>query len=307
MAKQLKSIKFPGLDEIYEIPEGGAIEIDFTGANEGEPNPINADTLGGVPAEDYIKKDDAAVVIKNYSIVGSTTEPENPTENMIWINTETLPIGKVYFSDKEPVNCNDNSIWVLTGKSSNVSFDSLQVGNEYMNTIHPIIAKQYIDGVWIDKIAKTYLNNKWVDWIVFIINNGINHYTIAVKDVFKERSLLTTDLGYIISYTSSEAASGFGSDGIVYFEEFTSYDLSHISEIVLESTFIAAPESGRQCKLAIWQTLEGADSDNYVSYIDVTDGTIRLPVDTLNGEYCIGLFMSTIQPITLKVSNMYLK
>ena len=42
MAKQLKSIKFPGLDEIYEIPVGGGsgtIDIDLEGAAEGGVKP----------------------------------------------------------------------------------------------------------------------------------------------------------------------------------------------------------------------------------------------------------------------------
>lgn len=91
MEKILKSIKFPGLDDVYVIPEGGSnievdtelsgtsenpvqnkvikeaidnlagqiedagsIDIDLTGANEGEATPVNADTLGGRSPEEYI-------------------------------------------------------------------------------------------------------------------------------------------------------------------------------------------------------------------------------------------------------------
>lgn len=88
--KELKSIKFPGLEDIYvvagkvdvdaelsatsenpvqnkvikgvvddltaQIADAGSIDIDLTGANEGEVTPVNADTLGGFSAEEYIKK-----------------------------------------------------------------------------------------------------------------------------------------------------------------------------------------------------------------------------------------------------------
>lgn len=37
----------------------------------------------------------------NFEVIGSTTEPENPTENMIWVNTD-VPITEYYFSDNEP-------------------------------------------------------------------------------------------------------------------------------------------------------------------------------------------------------------
>lgn len=51
--KQLKSIKFPGLEDTYVIPEGGNIDIDLEGANEGEIAPVNADTLQGYSAADF--------------------------------------------------------------------------------------------------------------------------------------------------------------------------------------------------------------------------------------------------------------
>lgn len=51
--KQLKSIKFPGLDDTYVIPDSGSIDIDLDVSNEGEANPVNADTLGGILASDY--------------------------------------------------------------------------------------------------------------------------------------------------------------------------------------------------------------------------------------------------------------
>lgn len=60
MNKTLKSIKFPGLEDTYVIPEGGSgtIDIDLEGSNDGEVNTINADTLGGVPASEYITRDE---------------------------------------------------------------------------------------------------------------------------------------------------------------------------------------------------------------------------------------------------------
>ena len=51
--KQLKSIKFPGLDDTYIIPDSGSIDIDLDASNVGEANTVNADTLGGISASDY--------------------------------------------------------------------------------------------------------------------------------------------------------------------------------------------------------------------------------------------------------------
>lgn len=41
-----------------DIANAGSINIDLDDSNEGEANPINADTLGGVPASDYITRDE---------------------------------------------------------------------------------------------------------------------------------------------------------------------------------------------------------------------------------------------------------
>ena len=220
MEKQLKSIKFPGLDDIYVIPEGGAgaVDIDLEGSAEGgvkpqsplqhtesgdyfyplttidqvimedgsrlndcnfltvdngdsiegEVVPVNADTLGGHKAEDFVKKSDAMVVTKNYCVVGGTEVPENPTENMIWVQTD-VEIGNVYFSGIAPSNCIDNDIWISTNSgASTIAFDSIRIGNDTMNTVYPISAKQYVGGTWVDKTVKSYQGGAWVDWITYL-------------------------------------------------------------------------------------------------------------------------------------------
>ena len=164
------------------------ISVDMNDYEEGEASPSNADTLGGkyesdlsvlnseklggIDASQYIRRDEAGILVtKNYSVVGGPNQPENPTENMIWVQTETEEIGKVYFSGINPSNCTDNDIWIFTSSnSSTVAFDSIRIGNDTVQTIYPISAKQYIDGAWVDKIAKSYQNNEWVEWIVYLFD-----------------------------------------------------------------------------------------------------------------------------------------
>lgn len=54
--KPLKSLKFHGLDDIYTIPTGGNIEIEFEGESTGTPSGIDADSLGGTKAEEFATK-----------------------------------------------------------------------------------------------------------------------------------------------------------------------------------------------------------------------------------------------------------
>ena len=100
----------------------------------------------------------------NYSVVGGTEEPSNPTENMIWVNTDQ-EITDYIFSKNEPKNSIEGIVWIVTGNNSNVSFHNLIINEKEYDEIHPVFAKQYLGGVWVDKTAKSYQGGLWVDWI----------------------------------------------------------------------------------------------------------------------------------------------
>lgn len=157
----------------------GSVDIDLgDGSNVAEPNSINADTLGGYAADEYIRKDELGNISPNlgielnYSVVGSLTAPEEPTQNMIWIQTVT-PIGRVFFGNSEPSETfADGDIWICTSDSSGVAFNSLKIGNNYVDMVYPISVKQYINNLWENKTAMIYQNNEWVDWEMTLFKNG---------------------------------------------------------------------------------------------------------------------------------------
>lgn len=69
--KPLKSLKFHGLDDIYTIPTGGNIEIEFEGESTGTPSGIDADSLGGILAEDFATKSFVSTEIAKAKLDGS--------------------------------------------------------------------------------------------------------------------------------------------------------------------------------------------------------------------------------------------
>ena len=96
----------------------------------------------------------------NFSIIGGTTEPTNPKENTIWVNTETEITGWSFKTD-EPKDPDDGMVWVKVGFSGAIEFNALK-----KNAIHvyPLSVSQYIVGEWMDKTAKSYQNGAFVDW-----------------------------------------------------------------------------------------------------------------------------------------------
>ena len=97
----------------------------------------------------------------NFKIEGGTSEPEPPSENMIWVNTD-IPITSYVFDVSQPSSPIPGMVWIKIGTSSDVKFNTLK---ENTIMIYPKTVKQYIDTTWVDKDTETYLNGKWYNWI----------------------------------------------------------------------------------------------------------------------------------------------
>lgn len=95
----------------------------------------------------------------NFQVIGGTTAPSNPKENMIWVNTSTK-ITSYVFSATQPTG-SAGMVWISTGTSSGVEFNALKKNGIQ---VYPISAKQYVSGAWVDVTAKSYQNGKLVDW-----------------------------------------------------------------------------------------------------------------------------------------------
>lgn len=100
----------------------------------------------------------------DFKIVGGTTEPSNPKENMIWIITDQK-ITSYIFSATQPTG-SAGMVWISTGTSSPVEFNALKKNGIQ---VYPIYAKQYVGGAWVHKIAKSYQNGEWCEWVTDLV------------------------------------------------------------------------------------------------------------------------------------------
>lgn len=131
----------------------------------------------------------------NFCVVGSVTEPESPTENMIWINTD-VEITDVVFNALQPVSPIDGMIWIMTGSFSYVPFNAVKINNIYLEPQYPLDAKQYIDGSWIDVEAVSYQSGIWERWV-----NGAYLYKFGDEftDVTRGFDLVQGDGSYMLN------------------------------------------------------------------------------------------------------------
>lgn len=181
------------------------ISINLDEVVEGSPNKINADTLQGYTAEDFFNSKSSDVQL-NYSIIGGLTEPSNPTENMIWIETD-VPITSHIFSKIEPINPFEGMIWIITSNSSDVAFHSIKINDIYIDEKYPLFAKQYINNEWIIVESKIYKNKEWKDWAHYLYNSGSNisefysykpttgSYSAMTPTTFTEHGILVSTTG----------------------------------------------------------------------------------------------------------------
>lgn len=109
----------------------------------------------------------------NFTIVGGTTQPTNPEENMIWVNTDT-EITTCSIGPRTSETGIEGEIWLVTGLDSSVKFSATKT---FFYEVCPVGIKQYINGTWVAKTEfYVYQNNKWVEPIIYLFDNG-NQFT----------------------------------------------------------------------------------------------------------------------------------
>lgn len=104
----------------------------------------------------------------NFKVVGGVTQPIEPKENTIWINTDAEITGFV-FSATEPGIPVDGVVWLVTGTSAAAPINVTKKNEVF---VYPTFCFQYIGYAWVAKVAQTYQNGVWVSWKDYLFNRG---------------------------------------------------------------------------------------------------------------------------------------
>lgn len=148
------------------------INVDLSDAvdNGSEMTITNAETLEGKTIEE-IKQQIYNDMI-NFSVVGGTTEPANPIENMIWVQTDS-PISKIIFNYLKPNLPVEGMVWIKTDDLSHASVTPLKIDEKIqLSPMGLFSAQQYVNGSWVEIEAKIYQGGQWQTWGVYIVKDG---------------------------------------------------------------------------------------------------------------------------------------
>ena len=236
----------------------------------------------------------------NFEVVGGKTEPTNPKENTIWVETST-EITSWIFSFVEPTEPVEGMVWFTTAKNSTTTFNALK---ENVITVSPVSAKQYIDGTWETVSPVTYQNGKWSAWIVSIVRDGVAEVSInTTKMAYESGSSLNSNVpamtpgeGYLLFQ-----GSGRGS-GIYY----TSIDLEDKEEIVIIADGFTENDLGGRNFLGVWSSLGTYAITNVVARANLTTTGATITLNrSFTGNYVVGIALFAAS--SLKVKDFYVR
>lgn len=92
----------------------------------------------------------------NFKVVGNP-KPENPSENVLWVNTDNNITGWV-FSGVTPENMTEGVVLIEYDTNGKIGFNALKK-NEIQ--IFPLSVKQYLSGELVKKDAQIYQSGVW--------------------------------------------------------------------------------------------------------------------------------------------------
>ena len=218
----------------------------------------------------------------NFKVVGGTVQPDSPSDNTIWVNTDQT-ITSWDFNTTEPTNPVEGMVWFYTGSLGTVSFDALKKNSLILNTL---FAKQYISEAWASKTVKVYQNEEWVDlWNGEFFENGIFHVMHTKYTVPETAPISEASDGITMSTVASKTSEVYVVFGPV--------SLDNISTLQMTSAFTDSI-SGTHRRILFISKDAGTSYKNAeaITNSSVTSGyknsiTITLDVSSFTGEYYV--------------------
>lgn len=248
----------------------------------------------------------------NFRIVGGTSEPSNPRENLIWVNTD-VKITSWVFSANEPENPESGTVWISTGSSSTVAFNALKKNGIH---VYPISAKQYIaggsasilgegllgemvlgsttstDSQWVDVTAKSYQNGEWCDWWngqLYEPGNTYDNITGGWANWFSSGGSFVVGSDSL-DFNYSDSGGGNGTP----LATRNKIDITAYTKLSAKLSDFTTSNNG-----SLWLGVTEGTFDNnndlsngFTAHTTVTSGdSVSVDISTLSGEYYVCLFV----------------
>lgn len=226
----------------------------------------------------------------NFDVKAYATEEallaDTPKENTIGIISNKIT--GWLFSATEPESPTEGMVWISTGASSTIEFNALKKNGIQ---VYPLSAKQYVSGAWVDVTAMSYQGGEWVDWLPenYLYYEGYEYDDITGGwDGFVGYvgSSTTYSLGTFTKKEKSiRIANISGARTAVAAAPKNAIDLTDVNTVVFNLVEVI-----ENVDFYISTVRSNKFEDNSVATVKAYAGdkTVSIDVSTLNGSYYIG-------------------
>lgn len=240
----------------------------------------------------------------NFMVVGGTTEPTNPVENTIWLNTSER-ITSYTFSVGQPTKAS-GKVWISLGAASAIKFDALKK-NGLM--VYIGFAKQCTNDEYKEVPAKIYQSGAWKDlWDGTLYSSGDEYSIVTGGWIGSARSLSDTS-AVVPTVTKNTSFMEFvvPSIGGSFLEVSKEIDISNYNKVTFR---VEGGAHYSQYTLAVYK--KGATSLAASSFLGteaVVLSDYDLDISSLSGSYVIGIYGycgSASEATALKIHKVHL-
>lgn len=248
----------------------------------------------------------------NFKVVGGTTQPSNPTENTIWVNTSTA-ISNWIFSATQPTSPQSGCVWFTVGSVSQIAFNSLK---KNMIMVYPMSAMQYSGISWAKVTAKIYQNNTWKPFSQIIIPNTSVTWTQSSSNASIDSIKATNNEASTVVEIKHRSSNG--SAGTAYMIssgfECAAYSTLHIEGILSWDNSGSTNNTIQRIRLYS----AGTNTEIGIAYTNSTEGTssgsVNISVDydiSSVSDFCLVFESNTWDmtkyiTCTFEITNSYL-
>lgn len=223
------------------------------------------------------------VDLLNFHVVGGTTQPSNPKENTVWVNT-SLAVNGWHVAKEQPAGMATGDVWIPSGRENSAAINALKK-NAITVSISP--AQQKTSSGLVKVPTKLYRSGAWetIESIVFLYNNG------------DECTHLTGGWTGKNGYGITKNADYFRVEKDALVHSTNKINVTAYSKITVRGKSTKAGMS-----FGLGNTTSGFTAGS--AYVSTSGGTSSIDISDVQGEY--NVMFATDTSSTIDVYEIYL-
>lgn len=206
------------------------------------------------------------------NVVGGTTQPTNPRENTIWVNTTTAITGYA-LSPTQPETGTEGLVWLKTADTG----VEINVGKKNAVLLHLAMSQMYIGGSWATVEGYVYKSSAWVQFGFLAL------YKDGVFSTDHTEKVIKGSIQYAGTYYTA-TTNGGGAAGEAYVV-FGPLSLDGCSTVTMRAQFVSTKVTNVRFAIMIAKdanaTRSNAALKTEVDIKDYVENTVSLDISTL--------------------------